>query len=64
MRQLLLAGAAIVRGDPMAGGLLGGALEEARQGGFLNTVVTTAPQVTGYLVEHSAQMRPARSPSS
>ena len=58
VRQLLLAGAAIVRGDPMAGGLLGGALEAARQGGFLNTVVTTAPQVTSYLVEHSAQMRP------
>ena len=58
VRQLLLAGAAIVRGDPMAGGLLGGALEAARQGGFLNTVVTTAPQVTSYLVEHSTQMRP------
>ena len=58
VRQLLLAGAAIIRGDPMAGGLLGGALEAARHGGFLNTVVTTAPQVTSYLVEHSTQMRP------
>ena len=57
VRQLLLAGAAIVRGDPMAGGLLGGALEAARHEGFLNTVVTTAPQVTSYLVEYSTQMR-------
>jgi LuxR family maltose regulon positive regulatory protein len=30
-----------------------GVLEAARRGGFLNTVVTTAPQVTGYLVEHA-----------
>ena len=58
MRQILLAAAAIVRGDPMAAGILGGALEAARHGGFLNTVVTTAPEVTSYLVEHSAQVRP------
>ena len=58
MRQILLAAAAIERGDPMAAGILGGALEAARHGGFLNTVVTTAPQVTSYLVEHSTQMRP------
>ncbi len=57
VRQLLLAAAAIGRGDPMTAGILGGALQTARRGGFLNTVVTTAPQVTGYLVEHSAQMR-------
>jgi DNA-binding CsgD family transcriptional regulator len=30
----------------------------ARHGGFLNTVVTTAPQVTRYLVEHSTHPRP------
>jgi len=42
----------------MTAGILGGALESARHGGFLNTVVTTAPQVTSYLVEHSVQMRP------
>ena len=31
----------------------------ARRGqGFLNTVVTTAPQVTSYLVEHAPQLRP------
>ena len=58
VRQLLLAAAAIRRGDPMTASILGGALEAARRGGFLNTVVTTAPQVTSYLVEHSTQMRP------
>ena len=58
VRQLLLAAAAISRGDPMAAGILAGALRTARLGGFCNTVVTTAPQVTSYLVEHSAQMRP------
>jgi LuxR family maltose regulon positive regulatory protein len=58
VRQILLAAAAIERGDQMAAGMVGGALEAARRGGFLDTVVTTAPQMTSYLVEHSAQMRP------
>ena len=58
VRQLLLAAAAIGRGDPMTAGILGGAIQTARDGGFLNTVVTTAPQVTSYLVEHSMQVRP------
>jgi LuxR family transcriptional regulator, maltose regulon positive regulatory protein len=58
VRQLLLAAAAIERGDPMAGSLLGGVLETARDGGFVNTVVTTAPQVTSYLIEHSTRLRP------
>jgi len=58
VRQLLLAAAAIGRGDPMTAGILGGAIQTARAGGFLNTVVTTAPQVTSYLVEHSMQVRP------
>ncbi len=58
VRQLLLAAAAIERGDPMAAGILGAALRTAREGGFLNTVVTTAPQVTRYLIEHSAPGRP------
>jgi LuxR family transcriptional regulator, maltose regulon positive regulatory protein len=57
-RQILLAAAAIERGDPTAAGILGGGLEAARHGGFLNTVVTTAPEVTSYLVEHSTQLRP------
>ncbi|HXZ77661.1 MAG TPA: LuxR C-terminal-related transcriptional regulator, partial [Streptosporangiaceae bacterium] len=56
--QVLLAAAAIERGDPLAAGILGGALHAARQGRFLNTVVTAAPQVTGYLIEHAAQAGP------
>jgi LuxR family maltose regulon positive regulatory protein len=58
VRQILLAGAAIDRSDPMAAGILGGALEAARREGFLHTVVTTVPQVTSYLIEHSTQVRP------
>ena len=58
VRKILLAAAAIERGDPAAAGLLGGVLHAARNQGFLNTVVTTAPQVTGYVVEHAAQLRP------
>ena len=58
VRQLLLAAAAIGRGDPMTAGILGSAIQTARDGGFLNTVVTTAPQVTSYLIEHTAQARP------
>jgi LuxR family transcriptional regulator, maltose regulon positive regulatory protein len=57
--QILLAATAIERGDQgAAAGLVGGVLEAARRGGFLSTVVTTAPQVTAYLVEHSAQAQP------
>jgi LuxR family transcriptional regulator, maltose regulon positive regulatory protein len=58
LRQLLLAAAAIQRGDPRAAGILGGVLEAARHQGYLNTIVTTAPEVTRYLVEHSAQVLP------
>ena len=58
VRQLLLTAAAIERGDPMTASILGGAVRTARQEGFVNTVVTTAPQVTSYLVEHSTPMRP------
>jgi LuxR family maltose regulon positive regulatory protein len=57
VRQVLLAAAAIERGDPGAAGVLGGVLQAARHEGFVNTVVTTAPQVTAYLVEHAAQLR-------
>jgi LuxR family transcriptional regulator, maltose regulon positive regulatory protein len=57
-RQLLLAAAAIESGDPMAASTLGEALHAARSQGFLNTVIATAPQVTAYLIEHAAQMRP------
>jgi LuxR family transcriptional regulator, maltose regulon positive regulatory protein len=58
MRQVLLATAAIGRGDPEAAGLVSGVLRTARQEGFLGTIVTTAPQLTRYLVDHSAQLRP------
>ena len=57
-RQVLLAAAAIGRGDPMTAGILSGVLDTARREGFLNTVVTTAPQVTGYLAGHAAGLRP------
>jgi LuxR family maltose regulon positive regulatory protein len=57
VRQVLLGAAAIERAGPAVAGVVGDMLQAARQGGFLNTVVTTAPQVTRYLVEHSAQMQ-------
>ena len=60
-RQVLLAAAAIGRGDPLAAGILGGALHTARQERFLNTVVTTAPQVTSYLIEHRRRRDRTRS---
>ena len=57
-RQILLAAAAIQRGDPRAAGIVGGVLQTARRQGYLHTIVTTAPEVTRYLVEHSAQVQP------
>jgi LuxR family transcriptional regulator, maltose regulon positive regulatory protein len=57
VRQMLLAAAAIERGDPSTAAILAEVVETARHGGFLNTVVTTAPQVTSYLVGHSSQVR-------
>ena len=57
VRQVLLAAAAIERGDPAAAVMLGAALRTARSQGFFNTVITTAPQVTSYMVEHAAQLR-------
>jgi LuxR family maltose regulon positive regulatory protein len=57
IRQILLAAAAIERGDPMMASAVAGVLHAARVNGFLNTVVTTAPQVTSYLVEHAPQLR-------
>jgi LuxR family maltose regulon positive regulatory protein len=59
IRQILLTAAAVGRGDPMTAGILGGVLESARHAGFLNTVVMTAPPVTSYLIERSAQLRHA-----
>ena len=57
VRQLLLAAAAVERADPMAAGIVGGAVQTARQEGYLNAVVTTAPQVTSYLIEHATPVR-------
>jgi LuxR family maltose regulon positive regulatory protein len=57
VHQVLLAAAAIERGDPATARIVAGVLQAARLGGFLNTVVTTDPQVTGYLVEHAPQLR-------
>jgi LuxR family maltose regulon positive regulatory protein len=55
-REILLAAAAIERGDPTAAGIMGRALHTARRQGFLSAVVTTSPQVTEYLVEHAARL--------
>jgi LuxR family maltose regulon positive regulatory protein len=53
VRQLLLAATAIERGDPKADSVVAAAVETGRRGGFSHTMVTTAPQVTDFLVEHA-----------
>jgi DNA-binding CsgD family transcriptional regulator len=58
VRQILRAAAAIERGDPATAGILAAALAVARREDFVNTLVSTVPQVTSYLIEHAAQMRP------
>jgi LuxR family transcriptional regulator, maltose regulon positive regulatory protein len=58
VRQLLLAAAAIERGDPAVPSILGDAFRAARQQGFLNTVIMTSPEVSAYLVEHAAELTP------
>ena len=57
IRQILLAGTAVERGDPTTPAVLADAVDTARRGGFLNTVVATAPQVTSYLAGHPDQPR-------
>ena len=57
MRQILLAATALARGDPMAASILDGAIQTARRGGLVNTVVTAAPQVTSHLIADSARAR-------
>jgi LuxR family maltose regulon positive regulatory protein len=57
VRQILLAAAAIGRDDSGTAGIVAGVLHSARRMGFLNTVVSTAPQLTSYLLQHSAQLR-------
>jgi hypothetical protein len=56
-REILLAAAAIERGNPMTPDFLGNAFHKARRQAFLGTVATTAPQVTEYLIEHAVQLR-------
>jgi LuxR family maltose regulon positive regulatory protein len=58
VRQILLAATGIVRGDPATPGNVGNVIDTARRGGFVNTVVTTAPQLTSYLAGHAPQSRP------
>jgi LuxR family maltose regulon positive regulatory protein len=58
VRRILLAAAAIERGDPATASILGGVLHTARDQGFLYTVITVAPQVASYLVGHAVQLRP------
>ena len=57
-RRLLLAAAAIDRGDPAVASILGSALRAARRLEFLNTVIMTSPEVSTYLVEHAAELLP------
>jgi LuxR family maltose regulon positive regulatory protein len=57
VREILLAATAIERSDPTAASIVGGVVHAARQRGFLNTVVSTAPQVTSYLIEHAPELR-------
>jgi LuxR family transcriptional regulator, maltose regulon positive regulatory protein len=58
IRQILLAATSIERADPRTPSLLGSVLHAARGEGYLNTVVTTAPQLTSYLIEHATTLRP------
>jgi len=58
VREILLAAAAIARDDPAAPGIVGNVIDTARRDGFVNTVVTTAPQMTSYLAGNTPQSRP------
>jgi LuxR family maltose regulon positive regulatory protein len=58
VRQILLTAAAIEGGDSAAATILGDVLGRARREGFLNTIVTTHPAVTGYLVESATHAGP------
>lgn len=55
--QALQGAVAISRADPRAAVMVADLVDAARRQGFCNTVVTTAPQLTGYLIEHSPQAR-------
>jgi LuxR family maltose regulon positive regulatory protein len=57
VRQILLAAASSGLGDPATAGIVGEVVQMARHGGFRNTVVTTSPQVTSYLIAHAARLQ-------
>ena len=57
IRDLLLAAASIERDDPATEQVVTAAIQTARRGGFCNTVVTTARQLTNYLVEHATPIK-------
>jgi LuxR family maltose regulon positive regulatory protein len=57
LREALRAAVAIEREDPAVAGIVGSLLQAARRGGFVNTLVTSAPQLASYLIMHAAQMR-------
>jgi LuxR family maltose regulon positive regulatory protein len=57
VRQTLLAAVAIERDDPATVGIVSGVLHAARNRRFLNTIVTSAPQVASYVIMHAARMQ-------
>jgi len=58
VRQILQAASAIGRNDPMVASIVADLVDAARRHHFCHTVVSTAPQVTGYLIEHLTRVRP------
>lgn len=58
IRQILLAAAAATSGDPLTARVVADVVEVARRHGYCHTVLSTAPELTTYLVEHSTQVRP------
>lgn len=57
IRELLLAAASIERHDPATERIVTVAIQAGRRGGFCNTVVTAAPQLTSYLIEHATPIK-------
>ena len=55
--QALQAAVEISRADPRAPATVADLVDLARNDGYCNTVVSAAPQLTGYLIEHSGQAR-------
>lgn len=57
MRQVLIAAAAACRDDPKADAVLAEVLEKVQREGYCHTIVTAAPQLTTYLIEHISRAR-------